>query len=196
MCTQYKILKVNRKDGKIKFKDPTYYCFGPVTAPPLVHIYFSKFQHFPDPPTPHLSANVILAWSLMVLRMPPTILKPCSVDTHANNPCLYMSMLCPQLCVRFYCQYTLTVTVVSLTDQSIPSIQGTPHTHDTHSQDTHRQSQMLSFGSPTKNDRLKFTIILAERGWKSIHCIQIYMLFFNLIFLFFCKNIRVWWTVS
>ena len=29
--------------------------------------------------------------------------EPCNVDAHANNPGLFMTMLCPQLCVRLYC---------------------------------------------------------------------------------------------
>ena len=59
----------------------------------------------------------------------------CNVDAHANNPGLFMTMLCPRLCVRLYCTPVHTdcdCTVVSLTDQSIVSIQGTPHKHDTH----------------------------------------------------------------
>ena len=74
--------------------------------------------------------------------------EPSNVDAHAKNPALFRTMLCTRLC----CVYTYTVhtdcdcTVVLLTDQSIASIQGTPHGHHT---DT-TQSQMLSSGSPTK----------------------------------------------
>ena len=59
------------------------------------------------------------------------------------------------LIIDMYCSTVHTdcdCSVVSLTDQSIASIQGTPHTYDTYkTQDTHRQSQMLTSGSPTKN---------------------------------------------
>ena len=61
--------------------------------------------------------------------------EPCNVDAHANNLGLLMTMLCPQLCVCLYCTPVHTdcdSTVVSLTDQSITSIQGTPHTTHTH----------------------------------------------------------------
>ena len=68
-----------------------------------------------------------------------------------------MTMLCPRLCVRLYCTPVHTdcdCTVVLLTDQSIQFIQGTQHTHDTHTHTYtwHRQSQMLSSGSPTKKN--------------------------------------------
>ena len=66
----------------------------------------------------------------------------CNVDAHANNSGLFMTMLCPWLSVSLHCTPIHTnsdCTVVSLTDQSIASIQGTPHTHDTHTQDTHKQ---------------------------------------------------------
>ena len=33
-------------------------------------------------------------------KMPAT---KCYVDAHANNPGLFMTMLCPRLCVRLYC---------------------------------------------------------------------------------------------
>ena len=56
-------------------------------------------------------------------------------EAYANNPGLFMTILCPRLCVRLYCTSVHTdcdCTVVSLTDQSIASIQGTSHTHHTH----------------------------------------------------------------
>ena len=55
--------------------------------------------------------------------------EPCNVDAHAIIPALFMTMLCPRLCVHMYCTPYCDCTVVSLTDQSIASIQGTPHTH-------------------------------------------------------------------
>ena len=75
--------------------------------------------------------------------------EPYNVDAHANIPDLFMTIW---LCCAHGCVYTCTVstnydcTVVLLTDQSITSIQGTPHGHHT---DT-TQSQMLSSRSPTK----------------------------------------------
>ena len=71
--------------------------------------------------------------------------EPYNVDTHANNPGLFKTMLCPWLCVRLYCTPVHTdcdCTVVSLTDQSIASIQGTPHTHDTHKHMTQTMSNV------------------------------------------------------
>ena len=65
--------------------------------------------------------------------------EPCNDDAHTNNPGLFMTMLCPRQCVRLYCTPVHTdcdCTVVLLTNQSIASIQRTPHTHDTHTQDT------------------------------------------------------------
>ena len=50
-----------------------------------------------------------------------------------------MSMLCPWLCVHMYCTRWLWLysCLSSLTDRSIASIQGTPHTH-TNTIHTHR----------------------------------------------------------
>ena len=62
---------------------------------------------------------------------------PRNVDAHANNPGLFMTMLC----VCLYCTPVHTdcdCTVVSLTDQSIASIQGKPHTHSHTHTHTHK----------------------------------------------------------
>jgi len=78
--------------------------------------------------------------------------EPCNVEAYADNPGLFMTMLCPRLCVRLYCTPVHTdcdCTVVSMTDQSIASIQGTPDTHHTHMPHT-------SSGSPTKKYILRF----------------------------------------
>ena len=55
--------------------------------------------------------------------------EPCNVNAHVKNPGLFMTMLYPRLCVRMCCTPVYTdfdYTVLSLTDQSIASIQGTP----------------------------------------------------------------------
>ena len=57
--------------------------------------------------------------------------EPCNVEAHANIPALFITMLCPRLCAHMCCTPDCDYTVVSLTDLSIASIQGTPHTHDT-----------------------------------------------------------------
>ena len=81
--------------------------------------------------------------------------KPCNVEAHAKNPGLFMTMLCLQLCVRMYCTPVHTdydCTVVSLTDQSIASIQRTPHmTHTRHIQYTHKTKSNVELGFLTKN---------------------------------------------
>ena len=69
--------------------------------------------------------------------------EPCNVDAHAKIPALFITMLCQR--EHMCCTTDCDCTVVLLTDQSIASIQGTQHTHT-----PHRQSQMLSSGSPTK----------------------------------------------
>ena len=50
--------------------------------------------------------------------------EPCNVDAHANIP------IVPMLCVDMYCTVhtNCDCTVVLLTNQSIATIQGTPHT--------------------------------------------------------------------
>ena len=51
-----------------------------------------------------------------------------------QNSCSIHNYVVPMLCVHMYCTTVHTdcdCTVVSLTDQSIASIQGTPHTHHT-----------------------------------------------------------------
>ena len=65
--------------------------------------------------------------------------EPCNVDARANILALFMIMLYPWLCVRMYCTHWLWLysCLSSLTDRSIASIQGTPHTH-THTIHTHR----------------------------------------------------------
>ena len=58
--------------------------------------------------------------------------EPCNVDAHAKIPALFMTILCPRLCVSTVQTYC---TVVLLTNQSIASIQGhhTPHNTQTKS---------------------------------------------------------------
>ena len=64
--------------------------------------------------------------------------EPCNADAHAKIPALFMSMLCPPLCVHMYCTHWLWVysCLSSLTDRSIASIRG--HHTDTHTPHTHR----------------------------------------------------------
>ena len=73
--------------------------------------------------------------------------EPCNVDTHANIHDLFMTMLCPQLCVLNTCTVTVQLSCW-LTRASDPS-----RGHHTHTR--HRQSQMLSSGSPTEKNLRK-----------------------------------------
>ena len=60
--------------------------------------------------------------------------EPCNVNAHAKIPALCWAHAVPRLCVHMYCTTVHTdwdCTVVLLADQSIASIQGTPHTHYT-----------------------------------------------------------------
>ena len=71
--------------------------------------------------------------------------EPCNVDAHANILALFMTMLCPWLCVHMYCTPDCDCTVVSLTDQRIASIHGTPHSTHTHMTHTHKTNVELGF---------------------------------------------------
>ena len=75
--------------------------------------------------------------------------EPCNVNAHANNPGLFMTMLSPLLCVRLYWTPVHTdcdFTVVLLTNQSIASIQGTPHIP--HTPDTIQTESNVELGFP------------------------------------------------
>ena len=94
--------------------------------------------------------------------------EPYNANAHAKIPALFMSILWPRLCVHLYCTHWLWLysCLSSLTDWSISSIQGTPHRHHTwHRHHTHRQSQMLTSGSPTKN----FQMLIS---FKQMSCIE------------------------
>ena len=75
--------------------------------------------------------------------------EPYNIDARANILALFMIMI--MLGPQLYCTHWLWLysCLSSLIDQSIISIQGTPHTPHTHT-----QSQMLSSGYPTRNNEL------------------------------------------
>ena len=74
--------------------------------------------------------------------------EPCSVDAHAKIPSLFITMLCP------CCVHTCTVRLSHWPIRASHPSRG-HHTHITH-HTPHRQSQMLSSGSPTKKLRTFF----------------------------------------
>ena len=67
----------------------------------------------------------------------------CNVDANAKIPALFMTMLCPRLCVHTDSECTVVFPIRA----SHPSRR---HHHTHH---THTQSQMLSLGSSTKKER-------------------------------------------
>ena len=113
-----------------------------------------KFQKKASQYAKIISQGIFHLWQVILIKMPATIWP--QSGNHATLTLMPKFLLYSGLCCAHGCVYTCTVhtdcdcTVVLLTDQSIASIQGTPHTH----QAPHRQSQMLSSGSPTKKTHI------------------------------------------
>ena len=62
--------------------------------------------------------------------------EPCNVDAHGNIPDLFMTMLCPRLCVHMYCTHCTLYSC--LLDRSEHCIHPGDTTHDTHKTHTHK----------------------------------------------------------